>query len=453
MESAPGFLLAAKRCEIHGLEQLTVTAELVGSIGRLVHVLQKERGASNVYLGSGGTRFAAQRLQIISESAAAEAEVRQRLYRLDTDSGRMAGGARLFSRIAWVLHGLDALPELRERIAAQALGAAQVIAAYSELIAGLLAVVFEAADTAADPAISRALVALFNFMQGKELAGQERATGAAAFAAGRAAAAYQQRLLHLIDAQERCFQVFAEFADPDTLTRWGAQQSAVGLAELERLRRVLCAAPDAALDADLADVWFDCCSRRLDAMRTIEDALAAHLQQLCIVKLGEARADLQDHKSLVDALAAAGPHGAAPVAVFFERAQGADTRGGLLAADGLGPQLGRSLLEMLQAQARRLQAMSDELNTVRGALNERKVIERAKGLLMAHRGLSEDQAYRLLRQTAMSQNRRLVDVAEATLALADFLPPRTLGTKAAPQACILHCNSALSCCGASPGKS
>lgn len=322
MESAPGFLLAAKRCEIHGLEQLTVTAELVGSIGRLVHVLQKERGASNVYLGSGGTRFAAQRLQIISESAAAEAEVRQRLYRLDTDSGRMAGGARLFSRIAWVLHGLDALPELRERIAAQALGAAQVIAAYSELIAGLLAVVFEAADTAADPAISRALVALFNFMQGKELAGQERATGAAAFAAGRAAAAYQQRLLHLIDAQERCFQVFAEFADPDTLTRWGAQQSAVGLAELERLRRVLCAAPDAALDADLADVWFDCCSRRLDAMRTIEDALAAHLQQLCIVKLGEARADLQDHKSLVDALAAAGPHGAAPVAVFFERAGG-----------------------------------------------------------------------------------------------------------------------------------
>ena len=91
-------------------------------------------------------------------------------------------------------------------------------------------------------------------------------------------------------------------------------------------------------------------------------------------------ADLQDHKSLVDTLASAAPGGAPPVAVFFERAlAGAAGSGELLAADGLGPQLGRSLLDVLQAQARRLQAMSDELNAVRGALNERKVIERIQG--------------------------------------------------------------------------
>ena len=428
MKSAAGFLLAAKRCEIQGLEQLATTAELLGGIARLVHVLQKERGASNVYLGSGGSRFAAQRLQIIAEGAAAEAEVRQRLYRLDVDTGRMSGGARLFSRIAWVLHGLDALPALRERIAAQVLSPAQVTAAFSELIAGLLAVVFEAADTACDPAVSRALVALFNFMQGKELAGQERATGAAAFAAGRADASRQQRLLHLIEAQERCFQLFAEFAGSDTVALWHAQQQAGTLAELERLRRVLCATPaDGVLDAELSDAWFECCSARLDAMRAVEDALAAHLRTLCAGKISDARAELHDQKSLLDALVAGAPGGAPPVAVFFERAlAGADSdphaNGELLAADGLGPQLGRSVLDMLQAQSRRLQAMSDELNAVRGALNERKVIERAKGLLMAHRGLTEDQAYKMLRQTAMNQGRRLVDVAEATLALADLLP-------------------------------
>jgi AmiR/NasT family two-component response regulator len=94
----------------------------------------------------------------------------------------------------------------------------------------------------------------------------------------------------------------------------------------------------------------------------------------------------------------------------------------VLDADGLSPRLGRSILDMVRAQSGRLQTMSDELNTARGALHERKVIERAKGLLMAHRGLTEDQAYRMLRQTAMDQKRRLVDVAEATLALADMLP-------------------------------
>ncbi|MBN9425225.1 MAG: ANTAR domain-containing protein, partial [Burkholderiales bacterium] len=87
----------------------------------------------------------------------------------------------------------------------------------------------------------------------------------------------------------------------------------------------------------------------------------------------------------------------------------------------LGPQLGRSLLDLMHEQTQRLQQVSDELNAARRALNERKLIERAKGLLMSSRGLSEDEAYKLLRQTAMNQNRRLVEVAEAMLALADVL--------------------------------
>ncbi len=76
---------------------------------------------------------------------------------------------------------------------------------------------------------------------------------------------------------------------------------------------------------------------------------------------------------------------------------------------------------MVQEQAQRLQTMGDELEKVRFALNERKVVERAKGLLMASRKLSEDEAYKMLRQTAMSQNRKLLDVAEAVLAMSDFL--------------------------------
>jgi AmiR/NasT family two-component response regulator len=66
--------------------------------------------------------------------------------------------------------------------------------------------------------------------------------------------------------------------------------------------------------------------------------------------------------------------------------------------------------------------MSDELDAVRATLNERKVVDRAKGLLMAHRSMSEDEAYKALRQMAMNQNRRLVDVAEAVLSLAEVLP-------------------------------
>ena len=88
---------------------------------------------------------------------------------------------------------------------------------------------------------------------------------------------------------------------------------------------------------------------------------------------------------------------------------------------GYGPQMERAILEMMQEQSHRLQSMSDELNTVRAALHERKVVERAKGLLMAHRQLTEEAAYRMLRQTAMEQNRRLIEVAESVLALENYL--------------------------------
>jgi len=424
MKSGLSFLIAALRCEIDELDQLARTSALVGTIARLVHALQRERGMSNVLLASGGRRFAAQREAQIAASLRAEEAVRSALDRLDTEAVRVGNGARLFSRIAWVLPGLDALPELRRRIGAMEFTPADATAAFVKLIAGLLAVVFEAADGATDPEISRLLVAMFNFMQGKEFAGQERACGAAAFASGRNDGARQQQWLHLIESQERCFQVFVEFSGPALGDLWRASQSAPQLAEQERLRRIACAAPaGVGLDAELSQVWFDCCSRRIDAMQAIEERHAADLRLLCEQKTARARTELQAHAALFADLVVE-PDAAA--AAFFDALPPAEASGShsraLAAPAPLGRQLERSVLEMVQEQSHRLQAMSDELETVRAALNERKLVERAKGLLMAHRRLTEEEAHKMLRRTAMSQGRRLVEVAESVLSMAEYLP-------------------------------
>lgn len=421
LKSGLDFLIAAKRCEIDALRQLSLTSALVNVTGRLVHGLQRERGLTNLFLGSQGTRFAEPRRQQIAECQATEAELRRCFDSLDTQAAHLGHGARLFSRIAYVLHGLDALPALRERIDTQAWTARDTTEAFVRLIAGLLAVVFEAADSASDPAISRQLVALFNFMQGKEFAGQERAAGSALFASGRADSAGQQRLLHLIDSQERCLQVFKEFASDELATLWATadRDTVDARAELERLRRVLCTAADGSpLDANQSQPWFDCCSLRMDRMKTVEDRLADSLQRLC------------EHKTqaaLTELLAFEGIH---PVAVqpddalsFFHDPV-PDHVSGTSPAQAYGVQLDRSILDLVQDQARRLQAVSDELDTVRASLNERKLVERAKGLLMAHRNLSEAEAHKTLRQMAMNQNRRLIDVAEAVLSMAEVLPER-----------------------------
>lgn len=80
------------------------------------------------------------------------------------------------------------------------------------------------------------------------------------------------------------------------------------------------------------------------------------------------------------------------------------------------------MMEMIRQQSQRLQALSAELASAHATLHERKQVERAKGLLMQHRGLTEQQAHGLLRKMAMNQNRRLIDIAEAMLAVADILP-------------------------------
>ncbi|OSZ76100.1 nitrate regulatory protein [Hydrogenophaga sp. IBVHS1] len=418
MKTGLNFLVAAKRCEIAELRQLALTSALVNVTGRLVHALQRERGLSNLYLGSQGTLFTTMRAQQIQQSQQIEAELRACFDSLDTETARLGHGARLFSRIAYVLHGLDALGGLREQVETLTWNTRQSTDAYVRLIAGLLAVVFEAADSASDPEISRLLVALFNFMQGKEFAGQERAAGSALFASGRAEVAEQQRLLHFIESQERCLQVFSEFANPQAADLWISSQASAMLAELERLRRVLCTASDGApLNAQLSQAWFDCCTRRIDRMKSVEDRLTLDLLRACEDKILAATRELESFHALNPQ-----PSPETDALSFFR-----DTRVEIPpapATSGYGLQLERSILDLVQEQARRLQTMGEELDTVRASLNERKLIERAKGLLMAHRQLTEEEAHKTMRQMAMNQNRRLIEVAEAVLAMADVLPHR-----------------------------
>lgn len=79
---------------------------------------------------------------------------------------------------------------------------------------------------------------------------------------------------------------------------------------------------------------------------------------------------------------------------------------------------------ILQVALARFELMTDlrsELSVAQQKLAERKFVERAKGLLMKARGLSEDEAYHTLRRMAMERNRRMGDVARSVLEMADLL--------------------------------
>lgn len=89
--------------------------------------------------------------------------------------------------------------------------------------------------------------------------------------------------------------------------------------------------------------------------------------------------------------------------------------------DGLSRERILPIVEVAMARFSEFQVLRQELDDTRNQLADRKVVEKAKGLLMKHRGLSEDEAYQSLRKTAMARNQRVVDVARTLLALEDFL--------------------------------
>jgi response regulator NasT len=89
--------------------------------------------------------------------------------------------------------------------------------------------------------------------------------------------------------------------------------------------------------------------------------------------------------------------------------------------DGLSRDRILPIVEVAMARFSEFQVLRRELEDTRARLADRKLVEKAKGLLMKHRGLSEDEAYQSLRKTAMARNQRIVDVARMLLALEEFL--------------------------------
>lgn len=89
--------------------------------------------------------------------------------------------------------------------------------------------------------------------------------------------------------------------------------------------------------------------------------------------------------------------------------------------DGLDIKRVKPIVDVAIARFREFQVLRDELKKTKATLNERKLVERAKGLLMRERGLAEEEAHAALRKLAMDRQQRLADVAEALLAFADIL--------------------------------
>jgi response regulator NasT len=118
-----------------------------------------------------------------------------------------------------------------------------------------------------------------------------------------------------------------------------------------------------------------------------------------------------------------------PVAMFVDTAD----RGTIEAAidagvsayvvDGLRKERVRAIVETSVSRFRAFEKLRTELDDTRKQLADRKLIDRARGILMQQRALNEEQAYEALRKAAMDNNMRLAEVARSVITAAGLLKP------------------------------
>jgi two-component system, response regulator / RNA-binding antiterminator len=113
-----------------------------------------------------------------------------------------------------------------------------------------------------------------------------------------------------------------------------------------------------------------------------------------------------------------------PIAMFVDRSDAGmieaaiDAGVSAYVVDGLKRERVKTILDMAILRFKAFAKLRDELDTAKRALADRKIIDRAKGLLMKERGASEPEAYELMRRAAMGENRRLADVAQSIVTAA-----------------------------------
>src|SRR5947209_3309774 len=115
-----------------------------------------------------------------------------------------------------------------------------------------------------------------------------------------------------------------------------------------------------------------------------------------------------------------------PVAMFVDQADSASIQASVDAGvsayivNGLKKERIKPILDLCISRFNAFSRLQTELEQTKTALEERKVIDRAKGILMKAKNLSEETAYALLRKTAMNENRKIAEVAQSVITAAEL---------------------------------
>jgi response regulator NasT len=160
---------------------------------------------------------------------------------------------------------------------------------------------------------------------------------------------------------------------------------------------------------------------RIGATHGLVAAIEANDPDVVVIDLEDPSRD-----ALADMLLVS-QHVRRPITMFVDQSDAASIEAAVEAGvsayivDGLKKERMQPILQTCISRFNAFKRLREELDEARSQLEERKLVDRAKGIVMRLKGLTEEEAYTLLRKTAMNEKRKLVDIARSVITAAEVL--------------------------------
>ena len=278
-------LIAGQTRTVRQMDTLEAMIQPVVLASNAVHEQQKERGATAVFLGSGGERFVTELAAQRRETDLRQAALRSFLAGVDMSTL----DATLAERIGAVLAKLDELPEIRQQVDGLEIAAGDAIAFYTGLNADMLNLALVVAELSVNPEVSIATQALFNFLQGKERAGIERAVGSMGYAQGYFELPQLLKLQGLVVAQENFYASFLGLANEGQKAQFADVLNSAPAQKVEAMRtQALTRGMAGNMGGYTGEEFFATQTEKINLLKDLEDRLAADLVALTRQHRGDA---------------------------------------------------------------------------------------------------------------------------------------------------------------------
>jgi len=270
---------------VQDMEKVNQAVQMGINVSALVHELQKERGATAVFMGSGGKKYSSE----VSTQRLLTDEKKNKLDTFLKDFNQnLLGNQKLKN----ALNVLSRLSSIRNNASSLNSPAKDIIGFYTLLNGEFLDVISSIANVTEEKQISVFVNAYVNFLQGKERAGIERAVLSNVFGKGHFTEGMQEKSITLKAEQNVLFSRFNNDATPEQKRLFNALLSSSVSSEITRMRNIAYGS-DSSNNEGFgieSNEWFKMATTRINKLKEIENTIAKELNELAGKLIEEANA-------------------------------------------------------------------------------------------------------------------------------------------------------------------